>query len=307
MKILLTGSTGQVGHALLQPLAECGQVIAPTRRELDLSQLDSIREAIARYQPDLIINPAAHTGVDIAESEAELAHRINALAPQVMAQEAKKMNIGLIHFSTDYVFDGNKADHQENLIPYVETDIAKPINEYGKSKLAGELAILASGCQHLIFRTSWVYSSFGKNFLSSMLRLANEKEELRIVNDQWGAPTSAGWLANNTCAIIQQIQNANDKATWWTQHGGLYHMTAAGKTTWQEFAMEIVQRSAALNLLTKPAPIIHGIPSVDYPTPARRPHNSCLDNSKFSHEFRLPRPMWQDLLQSVLLEKTHVS
>jgi dTDP-4-dehydrorhamnose reductase len=307
MKILLTGSTGQVGNALLQPLAAFGQIIAPTRRELDLSQRDSIREAIARHQPDLIINPAAYTGVDQAESETDLAHRINALAPQVMAQEAKNRNIGFIHFSTDYVFDGNKADHLGNWIPYLETDTAKPLNEYGKSKLAGELAIRATGCQHLIFRTSWVYSSLGKNFLSSMLRLANDKDELRIVNDQWGAPTSAGWLANVTCAIIQQLQNANDKATWWTQHGGVYHMTAAGKTTWQEFATEIMRRSAPLNLLTKSAPVIHGIPSADYPTPARRPHNSSLDNSKFSREFKLPIPMWQDLLQTVLLEKAHVS
>lgn len=307
MKILLTGSTGQVGNALMQPLAAFGQIFAPTRREFDLSQLDSIPEAIARYQPDLIINPAAYTGVDQAESENDLVHCINVLAPQVMAQEAKKRNIGFIHFSTDYVFDGNKADHQGNWIPYLETDVAMPVNVYGKSKLAGELAIRATGCQHLIFRTSWVYSSFGKNFLSSMLRLANEKDELRIVNDQWGAPTSAGWLANNICGIIQQLQHANDKAAWWRQHGGVYHMTAAGKTNWQEFAMEIMRRSAPLNLLTKSAPAIHGIPSKDYPTPTRRPLNSSLDNSKFSHEFELPIPMWQDLLQTVLLEKAHVS
>lgn len=307
MKILLTGSTGQVGHALLQPLSEFGQIIAPTRKELDLSNADSIRELIDFYQPDLIINPAAYTGVDSAESETKLAHSVNALAPKVMAEEAQKRNIGLIHFSTDYVFDGNKVDHQGNLVPYLETDSTQPLNEYGKSKLAGELAILESGCQHLILRTSWVYSSFGRNFLSSMLRLANDKEELRIVNDQWGAPTSADWLTQNICTIMTQLQNAKDKASWWTQYQGLYHMTPNGKTNWQEFATEIMQRSMSLNLLNKSAPTILGISSADYQTAARRPLNSCLDNSKLSKTFKLEMPMWQDLLQTVLLEKFHVS
>ncbi len=307
MKILLTGSTGQLGNALLKPLTAHGQVFAPTRQELDLSQLDSIRETIRRYQPDLIINPAAYTAVDKAESEPEIAHCINALAPQVMAQEAKKLNIGLIHYSTDYVFDGNKIDQQGNLISYIESDYTQPGNEYGKSKLAGELAIMRSGCRHLIFRTSWVYSSFGKNFLLAILNIANQREELRIVNDQWGTPTSANWLANNTDAIIQQLLSANNDADWWSQHQGLYHMTPAGTTNWQKFAAEIMQQSLALNLLKKSAPTIIGIPSTEYPTPARRPSNSCLDNSKLSREFKLDIPTWESLLQAVLSEKAHVS
>lgn len=306
MKILLTGSTGQLGNALLKSLTVYSQVFAPTRQELDLSQLDSIRETIQHYQPDLIINPAAYTAVDKAESESEIAHCINALAPQVMAQEAKKLNIGLIHYSTDYVFDGNKIDQQGNLISYIESDYTQPSNEYGKSKLAGELAIMRSGCRHLIFRTSWVYSSFGKNFLLTILHIANQREELRIVNDQWGTPTSANWLANNTDAIIQQLLSANNDADWWSQHQGLYHMTPTGTTNWQKFAAEIMQQSLALNLLKKSAPTIIGIPSTEYPTPARRPSNSCLDNSKLSREFKLDMPTWESLLQAVLSEKTHV-
>ena len=307
MKILLTGRTGQLGNSLLNPLAQCGQLYAPTRQELDLSQLDSIRETIHRYQPDLIVNTAAYVAVDKAESESDLAFCINALALHVMAQEAKKLNIGLIHFSTDYVFDGNKTDHQGNLMPYIESDIGQPNNEYGKSKLAGELVIIETGCRHLIFRTSWIYSLSGKNFFLKILKLANEKDELRIVNDQWGAPTSANWLANSTCAIIQQLLNANNENAWWSQHQGIYHMTPSGKISWQGFAIEIMQQAAALNLLQQSAPAIVGIPSSDYPTPARRPLNSCLDSSKLIRKFEVDIPNWQSLLRALLLEKAHVS
>jgi dTDP-4-dehydrorhamnose reductase len=307
MKILLTGSTGQVGHALLQTLAPFSDIVAPTRAQCDLSQAESVRETIRQYQPDLIINPAAYTAVDKAESEPELAHAINAIAPKVMAEEAKKLGIGLIHFSTDYVFEGNKVDANNQLASYFEDDATNPVNEYGKSKLAGELAIQASGCQYLIFRTSWVYSLFGKNFLLSMLNLAKQRDELNIVNDQWGAPTSADWLASTTCTIVQQLIQAQNHIDWWSNHQGLYHITPNGKTSWQGFTKEIMRIATELQLLTKAAPIIHGIPSSSYPTPASRPSNSCLNTNKLAQQFQLTMPTWQDVLKDVLSKTPHVS
>ncbi|MCU6434595.1 dTDP-4-dehydrorhamnose reductase [Undibacterium sp. Jales W-56] len=300
MRILLTGTSGQLGHALLQTLDSIGTVIVPERRTMDLSQPEQLRQVIRTIQPDLIVNPAAYTAVDKAESEPELAHTINATAPAVMAEEAKKLGAALIHYSTDYVFDGSKCDAAGNLLPYAEQDPTAPINVYGQTKLAGEQAIRQSGCRHLIFRTSWVYSLFGKNFLLTMLRLAKEREELNIVNDQWGAPTSAGWLAEASASIIAQIIHAADQDQWWEQHQGLYHMTPQGKTSWCGFTQEIMAQAGKLALFSKTAPVVTGIPASQYPTPARRPVNSCLDTHLLAQHFGLAIPTWQAVLENCL-------
>lgn len=307
MRILLTGNTGQVGHALKSALQGLGEIIIPSREKMDLSQPELVRATIQQIRPDLIINPAAYTAVDLAEREPDLAHTINAIAPGVMAEEAKKLGAALIHFSTDYVFDGSKRDANGALLVYTENDAPCPINVYGKTKLEGERLIRASGCDHLILRTSWIYSTFGKNFLLTMLRLARERDELRVVNDQWGAPNSAAWLAETTHAILKQMQNAKSTRLWWSHNNGLYHLTSSGFTSWYGFTEEIFHLAKLENLLEKSEPQLIGISTGEYPTPARRPLNSCLDNSKLSREFKLPIPTWQHLLQTVLLKKTHVS
>lgn len=322
MRILLTGSTGQVGHALLHSLSPYANIFAPTRAQCDLSLANSVRDTIQQYQPELIINCAAYTAVDNAETESALAYTINAIAPQIMAQEAKKLGVGLIHFSTDYVFDGQKVDSHNLPLAYRESDATNPCNEYGKTKLAGELAIQASGCQHLILRTSWVYSLFGKNFLLTILQLAKQREELFIVNDQWGVPTSAAWLAATTSTIVRQLihvtkvanvtnvnnasnsNHAKNQESWWSNHQGLYHMTANGKTSWQGFTEEIMRMATQLQILEKTVPIIHGITSNNYPTLAKRPLNSCLDTSKFAKQFSIEIPTWQTVLLDLLSTPT---
>ncbi|MFZ6815387.1 dTDP-4-dehydrorhamnose reductase [Undibacterium sp. Rencai35W] len=300
MRILLTGSTGQVGNALLRQLQGLGTIIAPRRDQLDLSQPTLVRQTIRDLQPDLILNPGAYTAVDKAESEPDLANAINAESPAVMAEEAKKLGCILIHYSTDYVFSGNKQDDSGNWVSYKEQDAPHPMNVYGHSKLSGEQAIMQSGCRHLIFRTSWVYSLFGKNFLLTMLRLANERTELKVVNDQWGAPTSADWLAQATSDIVRQIQQTKKPGEWWAEHQGLYHMTPAGKTSWCGFTEEIIAQASKRQLLLKEAPHVHGIPSSDYPTPARRPNNSLLDTAKLTQHFCIQTPTWQAALDSCL-------
>lgn len=297
MRILLTGSTGQVGHALQSTLQGFGNVIIPARDQMDLSKPDQIRASIQQIKPDLIINPAAYTAVDQAESEPELVFTINELAPGIIAEEAKKLGAALIHYSTDYVFDGNKRDADGNLIAYSEQDIPCPISVYGKSKLAGEQAIQASGCNHLIFRTSWVYSDFGKNFLLTMLRLAKERHALKIVNDQWGAPCSADWIAKTTVDILRQVPNSSSAQAWWKQHGGLYNMTTVGKTSWCGFTEEIIRSADQLRLLGKPAPTITGMSAKEYPTQATRPVNSLLSTELLSAHFNILVPEWQ---QSVI-------
>lgn len=309
MKILLTGTTGQLGHALQNQLSNTqgNDIIALTRSDMDLSNPDSVRLAIQQHQPDIIINPAAYTAVDKAEQESELAHCVNALSVKAMAHEAFELGIPLIHFSTDYVFDGDKKDAHGQPFAYEEIDSTNPINIYGKSKLAGEQAIINSGCRHLIFRTSWVYSFFGKNFLLTMLNLAKQRDQLNVVNDQWGAPTSADWLASNTINIVEQLKLAEDPTLWWSTHQGLYHMTPTGKTHWQHFAQAIMNEATKHNLLKKTAPIIHGIPSIDYPTPAKRPFNSCLNTEKLAQHFQLNIPTWQTLLEELFTKQTHVA
>lgn len=286
-KILLTGINGQVGRALLQQLSNY-DVVGLSRDALDLSSSDAIRSVIREIKPDLIINPAAYTAVDKAESEPDLAYAINATAPQIMAEEAAKLGSTLIHFSTDYVYDGQKST------PYIETDAVNPQSVYGKSKLAGEVAIQAVGLPHVILRTSWVYGAYGKNFLKTILRLASEREQLGIVADQIGAPTSSMSIATALDELVAQ---------WGGQQSGVYHFTNTGNTSWHGFACEIVRQYKALHYL--PALIadveaIKPLTTADYPTPASRPANSCLDNAKLQQDFGIVLPTWQAGLQKVM-------
>ena len=274
MKILLTGATGQVGFELARTLQSMGEVIAVDRSQMDLSDLDQVRDTVRRVQPGLIVNPAAYTAVDKAESEAELVHRINAEAPAVMAAECARLGSAMVHYSTDYVFDGSKQG------PYLETDPTNPVNVYGQSKLAGELAIAATGIPHLIFRTSWVYGGTGKNFLLTMLRLAGERSELRVVADQHGAPTWSRTIADTTAVILAQAKAGG--SAWWDANSGVHHLSAQGQTTWAGFTEAII---AAAELSCTVVPIT----SAEYPVAAKRPYKSVLSSAKLMDQFcRIP-------------------
>lgn len=306
MKILLTGSTGQVGWELRRTLAPLGQIIAPVRGGMDLSAPDSVRTAIRSSRPDVIVNPAAYTAVDQAETQPDLAMAINRDAPGVMAQEAKRLGTLLIHYSTDYVFDGAKFD------PYVETDAPHPLSVYGKSKLAGEEAIRESGCNHLILRTSWVYGSRGRNFLLTMLRLARERDHLRIVDDQIGAPTWCRMIAEATAVIAGRLvlppgAHLGHGPTlplplegWKAEESATFHLTAAGETSWRGFAQEIFRVAAERGICA--APRIDPIPTKQYPFPAARPMNSRLSNDKLYRAFRIALPAWQAQLEMCMDE-----
>lgn len=279
-KILITGVNGQVGWELQRVLAPLGQVIALTREQLDLSQPEVIRKVVRAHQPDIILNPAAYTAVDKAESEASLAMQVNGIAPGILAEEAKNLDALLIHYSTDYVFDGTKNT------PYCETDLPNPQSVYGKTKLAGELAIRAVGSQHLILRTSWVYGVHGGNFVKTILRLAKERSELRIVADQFGAPTSAHLIAQTTLQILQ------GKAVNATQ-SGVYHLTASGRTNWHQYAQEIVRLAQQYDVtLAQKALTIHPIATHEYPLPAPRPRNSVLATETIKQTFNVDFPVW---------------
>lgn len=291
-KILLTGVNGQVGHAL-QAAFHTSQIpaelIALDRSQLDLTNADQIREVVRAIQPDLIINPAAFTAVDKAESEPDLASAINAKAPQILAEEAERMNARLIHFSTDYVYDGKKIG------PYQETDATGPISVYGQTKLAGEEAIRAVGLPHLIFRTAWVYGAYGKNFMNTILRLANERETLNIVADQLGTPTSSDVIAD---AIMQILEQGDFK------NSGVYHLVNSGQASWYEFAQAIVEKANDLRQQTGQASLltkyIQPITTAQYPTPAQRPANSLLDTAKLTTDFGIQLPHWRDSLVNEL-------
>ena len=288
MKILINGRHGQVSHELQRRLGAVGELIVLGRDQLDLAHPDQIRRQVQNVRPDLIINAAAHTAVDLAESEPQSAFAINAVAPGILAEEALALDIPLIHYSTDYVFDGSKAG------PYNEDDTPNPLGVYGKSKLAGEQAIRDVQGKHLILRTSWVYSTHGRNFLLTMQRLLQEKPELRVVADQIGAPTWAGTIANSTLALIERWQ-ANDVANW-----GTYHLSAQGETSWFGFAQAIGE---ALRQQGKPCADLLPIPSSDYPTPAARPLNSRLDCSRLQRDWGVSQPDWQTALRECLTQQ----
>ena len=280
MKIVLTGSGGQVGSALAPALASLGEVSAFDRRSLDLLDSQSIRSTVADIKPDVIVNAAAYTTVDRAEKEEELAFRINAQAVRELARQAKAIDALLIHFSTDYVFDGEKTT------PYVETDVPNPVSAYGRSKLEGERAVAATGCRHFIFRTSWVYGPTGRNFLHAILAAAKIKPELRVVDDQRGAPTSSGAIASAVAAVLSNPRFAR-------QASGVYHLSAAGETTWHKFATAILQ-AKGINI-----PVL-AIRSDEYPVAAKRPKNSMLDNTKLGAAFGIALPDWRQGMAAVL-------
>ncbi|RON02997.1 dTDP-4-dehydrorhamnose reductase [Pseudomonas brassicacearum] len=288
LKILISGQHGQVSIELQRRLKGLGELIVLGRNQLDLAHPEQIRLQIRALRPNLIINAAAHTAVDQAESEPELAFAINATAPGVLAELALELGIPLIHYSTDYVFDGRKAS------PYTETDDPHPLGVYGASKLAGEQAIRAVNGQHLILRTSWVYSNHGRNFLLTMQRLLQEKPHLRIVADQIGAPTWAGTIATSTRALIERWQSGQPGA-W-----GTYHLTAQGETSWFGFAQVIAEH---LQTQHKTCASLEAIPSRDYPTPATRPLNSRLDCRLLQQQWQVSQPDWRDALRECLAEQ----
>ncbi|WP_051748025.1 dTDP-4-dehydrorhamnose reductase [Nevskia soli] len=283
-RILLLGRNGQVGHELLRTLAPLGEVIAADRATLDLCDESAIRALVRRVRPTLIVNAAAYTAVDKAESEPDLAFAVNARAPAVLAQEAAALGAWLVHYSTDYVFAGDKPQGA-----YLETDATGPINAYGRSKLAGEAAIAAEGGAHIILRTSWVYGAHGANFAKTIVRLAREREKLSIVADQIGAPTSSHLIAETTAQLIWQLAGAGEAAI-----SGLYHLQSAGEASWYEFAGAIVEQLRAMDAAAVRCREILPIPASAYPTPARRPANSRLDCGKIARTFGLSLPHWRD-------------
>jgi dTDP-4-dehydrorhamnose reductase len=296
-RFFITGANGQLGFELQRALAPLGKVMACGRDACDLSNPDSIRAAVRAAKPHVIFSAGAYTAVDKAESEPDLASAVNGEAPGILGEEASKLGALVIHYSTDYVFDGTKPS------AYCETDATNPLGVYGQTKLAGEKALAASGSDHLIFRTSWVFGAHGKNFIKTILRLAASRDELRIVADQVGAPTGAALLADASAHIAARyLCDGSENFPF-----GLYHLAAAGETSWHGFAQYIVAKAAAANSpLQATIDCIHPIPASEYPTHAARPANSRLDTSKFRTTFGLRLPDWTrgvDQVLDVLLEK----
>jgi len=286
MKLLLTGTSGQIGHELLRALASLGDIVAVDRSGMDLSDPQRIRDVIHAERPDLLVNAAAYTAVDRAEVEREAAFKVNATAPRIMAETLRATGGALVHFSTDYVFDGAKRG------PYFENDRPNPLNAYGRSKLEGEQAIRTSGVPHLILRTSWVYGTRGRNFLVTMLSLFEEKPQLRIVDDQIGAPTWCRWIAQATAEILGQCL-AN--GAFHEQLGGTYHLTAAGSTSWYGFASAI--RELRYGAGSSQGPQLLPIPTSEYRLPARRPSNSVLSTDKLRKVFGVQPLDWSEQLR----------
>ncbi len=294
-RILLTGKTGQVGWELQRSLAPLGRVIALDRTQMDLTNPDSIRQAIRETAPNIIVNAAGYTAVDKSEAEPELAIQVNAVAPGVMAEEARRLGALIIHYSTDYVFDGFKDGS------YSEEDPTNPLSAYGRSKLMGEQAIQSAGAPHLIFRTSWVYSARGNNFVRTILRLARERGELKIVNDQVGAPTSASTIAEITAQVLAQAITAQGFSMGpLLEKSGLYHLTAAGAVSWFGFAEAIL--TEAETVLGIKVPSLIPISTSDYPLPAQRPANSRLNTARLTRIFGLMPPNWDSALKSCIRE-----
>ena len=294
MKILLFGKGGQVGWELQRSLAPLGELIALDSDSKDycgnFENLDGIAETVRIIAPDVIVNAAAHTAVDKAESEPEFVRTINALAPSVLAKEAQRYNALLVHYSTDYVFDGSGSQ------AWLETDTPAPLSVYGATKLEGEQAIIASGCQHLIFRTSWVYAARGANFAKTMLRLGSERDRLTVINDQIGAPTGADLLADVTAHAIRAVQQQPELA-------GLYHLVASGETSWYEYARFVLNfaRNAGVEISVADS-AIEPVPTTAFPTPATRPLNSRLNTNKLCDSFNLVLPHWQTGVARMLTE-----
>jgi dTDP-4-dehydrorhamnose reductase len=284
MRILVLGRSGQVGTALTQSLQGLGELIALDRAQLDLTNPDAIRTTLREIQPQILINAAAYTAVDAAESDQAMAFQINAVAPRVMAEESERLGAALIHYSTDYVFDGGKQG------AWMEDDATAPLSVYGHSKLAGEQAITDVGGTHLILRTSWVYGLHGKNFLLTMLKLAESRDSLAIVDDQIGAPTWALTIADATSAIIRDAGESAQLAAL----SGIYHLCAGGHTSWFGFAQAIFSHASVQR-----KPQLRPITTAEYPTPAQRPHNSILNTDKFRRSFG-DLPTWDDALQTCL-------
>lgn len=294
MKILLLGKNGQVGWELQRSLAPLGQVLALDSKSLDycgdLSDLEGLAATVQRFAPDVIVNAAAYTAVDKAESEPGQARRVNAEAPAVLAAEALKLNTLLVHYSTDYVFAGDGET------PWQESDPVGPLSVYGATKLAGEQAIQSSGCSHLIFRTSWVYAARGNNFAKTMLRLAQERDSLNVIDDQFGTPTGADLLADVTAHAIRAVRQQ-------PHLGGLYHLASAGETTWYRYARFVLEQAQAARVQLQVGSVSVGaIATAAYPTPAKRPGNSRLNTQKLQNAFSLHLPDWQDGVARMLIE-----
>jgi len=283
--ILVTGSNGQVGFELRRSLAPLGNVVALDRTGCDLSRPDEVRRVVRDFRPDVIVNPAAYTAVDKAETEVDLAFAINGTAPGILAEEAKALGSLLVHYSTDYVFDGTKDG------PYTESDAVNPQSVYGKSKLAGEQAVIASGAMALVLRTCWVAGQHGGNFAKTMLRLGRERDALRVIVDQVGAPTTAALIADVTAQIVARHWLAAVRGAF---PSGIYNLAAAGETSWHGYATEVLRYAAALGVELKVDPAeIEAIPATAYPLPAPRPSNSRLDTSKLRDTFGIFLPDWQ--------------
>ena len=288
-RILLLGADGQVGKALQRALPEVGVVEAWGRRQADLEAPDALRARIRCFAPDVIVNAAAYTAVDKSESNEAQAHAVNAIAPGAIAQEARALGALFVHYSTDYVFDGTRAG------PYDETDPVNPLGAYGRTKLEGERAIAAAGCRHLIFRTSWVYGNEGVNFMKTMLRLAGERDHIRVVADQIGAPTSSDAIAHATARCLGAPPASPETGT--EPLCGVYHMTCGGETSWYGFACAVFETFLGKDAISRLR--IEPIATADYPTPAKRPRNSVLSNAKLLRDFGVALPGWREALNQV--------
>ena len=287
MKILLIGKNGQVGWELRRTLAPLAEVVAVDYPEINLTDTPALRQFVAGTRPSVVVNAAAYTAVDKAETETELCRQINAVAPGVLAEEAKKIGALMVHYSTDYVFDGAKTS------PYVETDAPNPLGAYGRSKLEGDRAVKASGADHLIFRLCWVYGARGQNFMLTMQRLAREREKLRVVADQFGCPTWSRMIAETTALALKQVLAGADRSGF----NGEYHLAASGQTNWHEFASRIIEWMPEAERKCR---VVEKIATSEYPTPARRPAYSVLDCGKLRKTFGLRLPDWEASLRQVL-------
>ncbi len=287
MKILLIGQNGQVGWELRRTLAPLAEVVAVDYPEINFTDTPALRRFVAATNPSVVVNAAAYTAVDKAETETELCRQVNALAPGVLAEAAKKAGALMVHYSTDYIFDGAKTS------PYAETDAPNPLGAYGRSKLEGDRAVKASGADHLIFRLCWVYGARGQNFMLTMQRLARERETLRVVDDQFGCPTWSRMIAEATALVLKQVLAGADRSAY----NGEYHLAASGQTNWHEFASRIIEWMPEAERKCR---VVEKITTAEYPTPAKRPAFSALDCGKLQKTFGLRLPNWEASLRQVL-------